>query len=114
MVNLVFQFNSNMSPLSLMSLNFVLYCQRKCDHDVWMKRSLTNTEKAIAIFTLRASLNKLKGTLLEKSVALRELNEVNLGLTVQLQNSDRATRVWMSTAAVLTIILAFIASVYML
>ena len=97
-----------------MSLNFVLYCQRKCDHDVWMKRSLTSTEKAIAMTTLRASPNKLKGTLLEKTVALQQLNEVNLGLRVQLHNSDRATRVWMSTAALLTIILAFIASVYML
>ena len=96
-----------------MSLNFVFYCQRKCDHDVWMKWSLTNTEKAIAISTLQASVNKLKSTLLEKSVAIRELNEVSVDLRSELHKSDRASRVWMSTTCLLTVMFAFIASVYM-
>jgi len=78
-----------------------------------MKRSLTNTEKAIAISSLHASISKRKSTLLEKSVAIRELNEVNVELRSELHKSDQATRVWMSTACLLTIMFAFIASVYM-
>jgi len=78
-----------------------------------MKRSLTNTEKAIAISSLQASVNKLKSTLLEKSVAILELKEVNVELRPELHQSNQATTVWMSTACLLTIMFVFIASVYM-
>jgi len=78
-----------------------------------MKQSLTNSEKAIAICTLQASVNKLKCTLLENSVAIWELKEVNVDLTTELCKSDQASRVWMGTACLLTVMFAFIASVYM-
>jgi len=58
-----------------------------------MKVSLTNTEKAIAICNLQASVNKLKGIVLEKSVALRELKEANVRLTTDLYLSECVTKV---------------------
>ena len=51
---------TNFLHSSLISPKFVLYYQRKCNHNVWMKRSLTNTEKTIVIYKLQASVNKLK------------------------------------------------------
>ena len=77
----------------LISPEFTLYYQRNCDHDVWMKRSLTNTKKAIVICKLQASVNKLKGTVLEKAIAIRELNEVNVRLTSDLTQSQRVSNV---------------------
>jgi len=91
----------------------VLLYQRKCDHDVWMKRSLTNIERAITIASLQASVNKLKSALLVKSVAIRDLNDVNVELRSQLRVSHRGTTIWMSTACVITIMCAWIASAYM-
>jgi len=78
-----------------------------------MKPSLTNTKKATAISSLQALVNKLKSTPLEKFVAIRELNDVNVELRSELHQSDQATIVWMSTACVMTIMFALIASVYM-
>ena len=52
-----------------------------------MKRSMTNTEKAMVICKLQASVNKLKGTVLEKGVVIRELNEVNVRLAYELTQS---------------------------
>jgi len=45
---------------------------------------MTNIEKAIVICKLQASVNKLKGTILEKAVAIQELNKVNVRLTSDL------------------------------
>ena len=63
-----------------------------------MKPSMTNTEKAIVIRKLQASVNKLKGTVLEKGVLIRELNAVNVRLASELTQSHRVTKVWMITA----------------
>ena len=79
--------------LSLMSLEFPFYLQRKCDHDVWMKQSLTNTEKASAICNVQAFVNKLKGTVLEKLAALRELKQANVRLTTNFHLSEGVMKV---------------------
>ena len=68
-----------------------------------MKRSMTNTEKAMVICKLQASVNKLKGTVLEKGVVIRELNELNVRLASELTQSHRVTKVWMITVCVMTI-----------
>ena len=97
----------------LISPEFTLYYQRNCDHDVWMKRSLTNTEKAIVICKLQASVNNLKSTALEQAVAIWELNEVNVRLRSDLTQSQRVSNVWMMTACVMTIMLAVSGWVYL-
>ena len=51
-------------------------------------------------------VNKLKGTVLEKAVAIRELNEVNVRLTSDLTQSQRVSNVWMIIACVMTIMVA--------
>ena len=68
-----------------------------------MKRSLTNPEKAIIICKLQASANKLKGPVLEKVVAIRELNKLNVRLRSDLNLSQRVSNVWMITTCVMTI-----------
>jgi len=78
-----------------------------------MKRSLTNTQKAIAICNLQAFINKLKGTMLEKSVALCELKEANIRLTTDFHLPEHMTKVWMITSYVMTIMLALVATIYM-
>jgi len=74
---------------------------------------MTNTEKAIVICKLQASINKLKGTVLEKGVVIRELNEVNVRLASDRTQSQRLTNVWMITASIITIMVAVSGLVYL-
>jgi len=54
-----------------------------------------------------------QGTVLEKVVAIRELNEVNVRLTLDLTQSQRVSNVWMITACVITIMVEVSGWVYL-
>ena len=62
---------------------------------------------------LQASINKLKGTVLEKGVVIRELNEVNVRLASHLMQSQQLSNVWMITACVMTVMVAVSGWVYL-
>ena len=74
---------------------------------------MANTEKAIVICKLQASINKLKETVLKKGVVIREMNEVNVRLASDLTQLQRLTNVWMITASVITIMVAVSGLVYL-
>jgi len=74
---------------------------------------MTNTEKAIFICKLQASSNKLKGSVLENGVVIRELQEVNVRLASHLLQSQRVSNVWMITGCVMTVMVGVTGWVYL-
>ena len=70
-----------------------------------MKRCWMRAEKASIIHKLQATVNNLKGTLLERGHEVRASEECNYLLTQALTCAQRRTTAWMITPAVSVLML---------